>query len=836
MFDFSKRTRIAAIASLALLFALVGCGGDVNEGAATTPPASTTVSVGVEGGTVTGPDGVQVVIPAGALDKPTEIGIARSAVGAPPEPDAYPASGYVYEITPHGLTFNSLVTVRAPIPGGASAPQAFMASVGEGWKLMDAQIVNGMLEWQRNSFSNLLIGAFCSVPTAMANDPYWCRHSISYARVTATPSAALVQTSTGDPIRGDAGSYRVDQAAALQFKTNFSIPGNCSNVAVKLRRFAYEGTATRTWGPPVVLQTKTPVLTVDGGVNRGVETFDLSFAHQLTGRNLFSVVIHYDCPTVTRSSGTVTGWNNSVLRSEYVGDGMIVVGNVPAPTVFHTVGGSVSGLTGSGLVLQNNGGDNRAVTANGAFGFATSLGAGAPYAVSVLTQPAGQTCSVQNGSGTANAVVSNVLVSCAVASAKAWQGAGLLETLDAGEALEPRIAFDTQGNAIAIWSQVSSVGGKYKIYARRYAPATGWGAVAQIPTDPLWNNDYSSPQIAFTSNGNAVAVFSGCIPDGCAIWTAQFTAATASWAMATQLFANAGNSPQPQIAIDSAGNALVVWRETVGISSRILAGRYEASTSTWGAARVLSADLGGFNPKIAFDASGNAIAIWAMRDTATAAGYKLMSDRYVAGSGWHPQGLPTTIATSAAGAVGSHRLAVDAAGSAMAVWTQHDGTTESIYSSRHVAGAWGAPALVETSSNWVGSVSVAMDGNGNAIVVWYEADNGDVTSIWARRYVAGVGGTAVRIDDSSSYTSGGFPQIAMDATGNAMAVWNQGSYTWANRYVAGSGWAGATLIDSAAAGGSSSAPQVAVDANGNAIAVWPHSGVSGPNIWGNVFR
>lgn len=46
------------------------------------PSGAVTQIVGAEGGTVTGPDGVQVVIPAGALDANTAIGIARSSAGS----------------------------------------------------------------------------------------------------------------------------------------------------------------------------------------------------------------------------------------------------------------------------------------------------------------------------------------------------------------------------------------------------------------------------------------------------------------------------------------------------------------------------------------------------------------------------------------------------------------------------------------------------------------------------------------------------------------------------------------------------------------------------------
>jgi hypothetical protein len=64
---------------------------------------------------------------------------------------------------------------------------------------------------------------------------------------------------------------------------------------------------------------------------------------------------------------------------------------------------TVSGLAGSGLVLQDNGGDNLAIAQNGAATFATALASGTAYNVTVLTQPSAptQNCVVTNGTGTA---------------------------------------------------------------------------------------------------------------------------------------------------------------------------------------------------------------------------------------------------------------------------------------------------------------------------------------------------------------------------------------------------------------------------------------------------
>jgi hypothetical protein len=80
----------------------------------------------------------------------------------------------------------------------------------------------------------------------------------------------------------------------------------------------------------------------------------------------------------------------------------------------YTVGGTVSGLAGSGLTLKLNGGSDLAVSANGAFTFPGGLASGTIYAVTVGTQPTGQTCTVANGSGTiGSANVTNVAVTCA---------------------------------------------------------------------------------------------------------------------------------------------------------------------------------------------------------------------------------------------------------------------------------------------------------------------------------------------------------------------------------------------------------------------------------------
>jgi len=85
----------------------------------------------------------------------------------------------------------------------------------------------------------------------------------------------------------------------------------------------------------------------------------------------------------------------------------------------YTVGGTVSGLSGSGLVLRDLSGNTEsislAISANGSFAFAPRVANGTTYSITIQSQPVNpaQVCTVSNGSGTlAGSDVTNVTVSC----------------------------------------------------------------------------------------------------------------------------------------------------------------------------------------------------------------------------------------------------------------------------------------------------------------------------------------------------------------------------------------------------------------------------------------
>lgn len=108
--------------------------------------------------------------------------------------------------------------------------------------------------------------------------------------------------------------------------------------------------------------------------------------------------------------------------------------------VMLTVGGVVSGMTGTGLVLQNNGTNDLVLSANGAFTFAQPVAFGSPYAVSIKAQPRLDQCTVANGSGTATATVTNVVISCISQQVTTLAGNGLEPPLTASELQHRSIA------------------------------------------------------------------------------------------------------------------------------------------------------------------------------------------------------------------------------------------------------------------------------------------------------------------------------------------------------------------------------------------------------------
>ena len=179
---------------------------------------------------------------------------------------------------------------------------------------------------------------------------------------------------------------------------------NVTNVVVTCTTVTYTigGTISGLVGSGLVLQNNgTNNLTVAAGAT----TF--TFSKAIAAGSAYNVTVKKQ-PTSPAQTCVVT--NGSGIANSNVTNVQVT-----CTTVTYTIGGTLSGLTGTGLVLQDNGGDNLTIPAGAtAFTFATPLTAGSTYSVTVLTQPTSpaQTCVVTNGTGTANANVTNVVVTC----------------------------------------------------------------------------------------------------------------------------------------------------------------------------------------------------------------------------------------------------------------------------------------------------------------------------------------------------------------------------------------------------------------------------------------
>ena len=80
-----------------------------------------------------------------------------------------------------------------------------------------------------------------------------------------------------------------------------------------------------------------------------------------------------------------------------------------------TIGGTISGLSATGLVLTDNGSDNLTVQSHAtSFTFSQALASGTSYDVAVATNPSGETCAVTAGTGTVSGTVTTVSVACTV--------------------------------------------------------------------------------------------------------------------------------------------------------------------------------------------------------------------------------------------------------------------------------------------------------------------------------------------------------------------------------------------------------------------------------------
>jgi hypothetical protein len=179
---------------------------------------------------------------------------------------------------------------------------------------------------------------------------------------------------------------------------------NISNVQITCSTgtLSIGGTVVGLLGVGLVLQN-------NGGDDLAIATSNpFTFKTAVAVNSTYNVTVRTQ-PTSPTQTCTVTNGTGTAATN---------VGNIQitCSTGTISIGGTVTGLAkaGSGVVLQNNGVDTLAIKANGTFTMPTLVSAGSAYKITILTQPSGpnQACTVTNGTGTANANVTNIQIIC----------------------------------------------------------------------------------------------------------------------------------------------------------------------------------------------------------------------------------------------------------------------------------------------------------------------------------------------------------------------------------------------------------------------------------------
>jgi hypothetical protein len=214
------------------------------------------------------------------------------------------------------------------------------------------------------------------------------------------------------------------------------------------------------------------------------------------------------------------------------------------------------------------------------------------------------------------------------------------------------------------------------------------------------------------------------------------SAVFATTAFATPTFLSAVNLSdpgqdafEPQVAEDSSGNSLFVWTRSDGSNLRIQA-RLRAADGTLGATQTISdpgKDASG--PQVAFDPSGNAVAVWSRFDGAKS---RVQAAIRPAGGSF---GTAQTLSLAGQSAT-NPQVSMDQSGDAVAVWERSDGTNLRIETSiRPAGGSFGAVTVLSAAGQdaYEPKVGAGPNIDDNAVAVWTRSDGTKLRVQSARR-------------------------------------------------------------------------------------------------------
>jgi hypothetical protein len=338
------------------------------------------------------------------------------------------------------------------------------------------------------------------------------------------------------------------------------------------------------------------------------------------------------------------------------------------------------------------------------------------------------------------------------------------------------------------------------------ASADGW----LTPTDiSVAGQTASAPRVAIDPQGVATAVWARSNATNTIIQAAQ-RAANGVWQAPVDISATGKDASDPQIAIDGQGNAVAIWQRPNAANSIIVQAAVRPAGGAWQAPTDLSVTgRDAVAPRLAVDAQGTAIAVWQRLDTANVV---IQAAVRPAGGAWQ---APTNLSASGHDA-SAPAIAVNPQGAAVAVWQRSNGTNAIIQgAARPAGGTWQAPADLSAAGQDAVTPQVAVDPTGAAVAVW------DRQAIVETATRTAAGAWQPPLDLSTGCKIPTTPQVAASAQGAAVAIWSclvgSSPSVQSSFRASGGSWEAPTTL---AAGGSAVAPEAAFDPLGDVLAIW----------------
>lgn len=392
--------------------------------------------------------------------------------------------------------------------------------------------------------------------------------------------------------------------------------------------------------------------------------------------------------------------------------------------------------------------------------------------------------------------------------------------------------------SVTMVSGIVSVTNKTSGTALFSAPASP--ALGNSVSSMSWTNNAAAiamyPDLKVSSAGNGLAVWWTSTGTNTSVIQAQWLNSETS---ATNISSTTGSATTPKVAVDANGNAIVVWMQTDNQITNLWVNRYTAGG--WGVAQQVtnytSATVGPSNvPSIAIDGAGNAVIMW-NQSTVGSSHFDVYTSRYsVANNSWSAPALLSSGINSAYG----YKVVSNSKGHVALIYCQNtagtggNGDASDVWvATGTTTGGFTTHTQVSSGPNpFDGAASLAIDPDGDIIAEWLQSDNAGY-DVWVSLLPSG--GTWSTPQTITNMVSGEcyFPEVVMDQYGNAFATWEQQSdtsqYIAVSRYDAGSGvWGAPAQIGANIANMYAFGPQhIAVDLSGNATLVWYQATLTG---------